>query len=199
MSNSSQKGFAVIPLVIILAVLAVGGYWVWQRRDKTTEFTTSWKTYRNEQFGFEVKYPKEWDFEAQSTDGTYNFLDIHLDNSKIQSDSPSCPQDFIGLEIQVGHPKNSNLSFESFVKSRVSEKIGGLEPSGKIETLTRKIAGKTVFKVENSGWDSGCAKEGYFIGQSDDRYSYVFTGYNMSDSLARETIDQILSTFKFLK
>lgn len=77
--KNSTKGFAPIAIVIIVAavlVLAGGGYWWWQNKAEVavpvinqqaisssqqvaTDETASWKTYRNDQYGFEFQYPTE--------------------------------------------------------------------------------------------------------------------------------------------
>lgn len=62
------KGFSAIS-VIILAVLIGGGYAVWQNKTITPpptlpkgEGIESWKTYKDERYGFEVKYPGNYAF-----------------------------------------------------------------------------------------------------------------------------------------
>lgn len=51
-----------LPVLLILAAL-VGGYFVlvkYQSWRPFKEDITSWQTYRNEEFGFEFKYPSNW-------------------------------------------------------------------------------------------------------------------------------------------
>ena len=66
-------------LLLIMFLISGGIYWVWQSRSvtapsvtpepvvvtepnqsETSIDTSNWKTYRNEEYGFEVKYPKDW-------------------------------------------------------------------------------------------------------------------------------------------
>ena len=60
---NNQKGLAPVVIVLIIVVLLAGGVLIWQYFGASEEIT-SWKTYKNEDFGFEIKYPsnlrEEW-------------------------------------------------------------------------------------------------------------------------------------------
>lgn len=76
---SNQKGFSKVAIIIIVLILIGGAYFVFSKKDKNipaqnTENKNSqlsqsidgdlsmnnWKAYRNDQYGFEFKYPTNW-------------------------------------------------------------------------------------------------------------------------------------------
>ena len=60
----NQKGFANIILVIAIVVILVGavGYFAFVKKDETA----NWKTYTNQQYDFQFKYPTSWTVNDQS-------------------------------------------------------------------------------------------------------------------------------------
>jgi hypothetical protein len=64
-----NKASAVVIAIIIVVVLAIigGGVWYVVSKNQPSSSPTGeedqykdWKTYRNEEYGFEFRYPKEW-------------------------------------------------------------------------------------------------------------------------------------------
>lgn len=70
---NSQKGIAPFVIILFLVVIlaGVGGvYYFKQQQAKNppiSDETAGWKTYRNDQYGFEFKYPREYGFSSSET------------------------------------------------------------------------------------------------------------------------------------
>lgn len=159
--------------------------------------TSSWQDYQNNEFGFNMKHPTGWQFEAQTVSSpAESSLDIHLSNMAM-GDSLSCPKDFIGLELQVGLNRDGEQDFATFAKSLAVTQDGLGVPSGELKEL--QINGRTVFQAEKSGWDSPCTGRGYIIEQDKTHYAYIFTGSDEMNQKNTEpnVIMEIVSSVRF--
>lgn len=66
----NQKGFVKDIIIVILALVVAGGVYIGyskglinfgsKKESSVTNETTDWKTYTNEKYGFEFKYPNNW-------------------------------------------------------------------------------------------------------------------------------------------
>lgn len=157
------------------------------RPSLTSSVPADWKTYTNATYGFEFRYPSDWNFSVSDGGGV---LDIHATNKPDGDERVDCSV-FEGLEIQVGLPRDTSKTLKAFVESEVGKY--DLGPNGTIESTL--ISGYPAFRVQSAGWDGGCGGPGYFIEQDARRYTYVFTGKGAT--VSSNTLDQILSTFKF--
>ncbi len=71
-----NKSFSIIGIIIIFLILVGGGYFAWQYLEEKKEEAKTpeqeqeqvvvdevadWEVYKNEEYGFEIKYPKNWE------------------------------------------------------------------------------------------------------------------------------------------
>jgi len=71
-----NRAFSKILILVILVILAGGGIFAWRYFGALEEIgdkTTDWQTYRNEEYGFEFKYPIDW-AAIESTSPQYPYL-----------------------------------------------------------------------------------------------------------------------------
>ncbi len=157
--NLNQKGIAPIVLaIIVIAVLIIGiaiGYFINKfyvieqpaapattSTPPPTDETANWKTYRNEEYRFEMKYPKDWKVrEVSSTNflQAYGFEDFAKDTPikfvAFKSPDTSTRKDFyyylsFGLRRKGENillSENTWKGLEKYARLGDSVKIGNIE------------------------------------------------------------------------
>ena len=221
------KIFLIIVAVLMISVTSYGAWKILKDIDTDTEDlaelnippktenvitepeidTLDWKVYQNEEYGFEFKYDKNWNWEidkeyCQRFSCVYraSFFDVRAEKENYNPQSPSevkteyvSPPNIIiykdltireMLEADV-HDAESWWSMEKLMSWRYSQCS-----FAKMETLSDREA-TTALKVKrctNGPWVSG----NYIIFKKGD-YLFRFSNGNY------DSLNQTLSTFKFIE
>lgn len=163
-----NKGFTSIAIIlIVVGILAVAGGVYWWQNDSINklifgEQSNGWKTYRNEEYGFEVKYPS--DSLIKKPESKIDRLTLETPDSKfkeihmIYKDGAGPGKDtevtlffrIEGAEFGVGgHIEEPKIPISEWInKQRWNEMI--LDYEGTISSIN----GLTVVINEQSGWGS---------------------------------------------
>jgi len=89
MKKTSQGGFSAIILVVIIVVVIIGGGLVAWKQGWISKFsgeTANWKTYVNDDYGFEFKYPQTWQLNSDvSPSATHLYVNFAKFSSLIDN------------------------------------------------------------------------------------------------------------------
>ena len=205
-----QKGFSLILIVLLIAVLGVGGYFVYSNYSGNqikpvpiqaspipqltpTDETANWRTYTNTLVGFSIKYPEKLSYnEVRLQDSLYPFMP---NVSAIEFVNQNNKREFgNSLLIRVFGIKDKNLNTDSLDLEKLSRH--DFFPITNAEWKDIKIGNFNGRYIASTG--------GVLVGYSailvvTDKIFY-FNLYDYADDtyITSNDFNQILSTFKFL-
>ncbi len=208
-----MRKYQIITGVAILTLLVVGGYYLLQRILSTTGPQTqtevmnvesavsepvTWKTYKSDEFGYEIQYPSNWkmiEYPSIRKDGHFNvsigFVPLSNPESVNQRD-PKTNYSYLGVSVS-DHSGPFTLA----------QTFGGYTPDQEIE-----IDGVTVIRRGPRPVPEGSDAAYIPIPNSlqssiqtihnKKTYSAIGESYGPDFAKSHETVERILSSFKFL-
>lgn len=194
--NKNQKGLAPIIIILIVVAILAGGILAWQcgwisktptptptstptptpTPTSTPDETADWKTYTNEEYGFEVKYPDSWIIDEKTYNTVKPLYVLSLSNK----------QKFKTGRIEIDIQSTTYPSILSWAKE--AHGPHGLQ---EVKVGKEEILGQQFIE-----------KKKIFTGLLKNNFLYQIILFGEIEEPKKSEIEtvynQILSTFKFL-
>ena len=186
----TPKFIGVILILVALGAGASYGIWWWGNQNSqvavlpaTPDPTANWKTYTNTEYGFEVKYPLDWNYRERS-DGTA----VGFDSRNTAQLDP----DVTTYKISIfTAPNTKRIGVENWLKTYYQ----GVTITDQ-QQLT--IYGWPAVQTAQAPTIGYPVTETHILYNSADYVTYVIRLSNTNDSGDIRIYNQILSTFKFV-
>jgi len=237
--QEKRGGFSVIGITLVIAVIVLigGGFFGYQylklqkiregtkppaakteappssteTQPQTEEIDTStWKTYRNEKYGFEVRYPSTWwAFKSQRTPGGdhfyYKIIEVSQDQNVVFSSIDlSEPDKRIMIEKSIWF-LITRENGEYFIRDShtVEDFWNKLGKQDRGAIVNRLISKKVIYGVdfvifEQNNWDVETQMK-VWTPQALFMYEGEFFWVRGSAKMSSALFYQIISTFKFIR
>lgn len=199
-----QKGFSkILTLVIVLAAIATGVlvWWQWQKPAEVEQLpaneTANWQTYRNEEYGFELKYPNDWQ------KGVEDFEDLVVFRSpRAQEASVASPQNnygVISVRVLADRDAQGEIDIEKLGAKTIDEKAVIQEDSSLVAGREARRV-ELVYKIAD---DAKNLEISTYLEHQRYIYRIHLVMIDITDAgteqQTRDIYNIILSTFRFLE
>lgn len=165
--------------------------------DSTSSVDTStWKTYKNDQFGFEFQYPAKY----QTENNNFSLVSLNYDYPN-KSKNSSLPDIYVRhLSIKPGE------KFQNILKKDAILDGSGLSPTTFDKFLAKKINSKNFYFIKTGLFEGVLSLNYYYVGPKDivafnlvsQAVDWTNPSFNVDDDPIHKDLIQILSTLKFL-